>query len=86
MSLPNVRLHAGFAVESNFTDLDRQGSLTRPPREGDAYAFGQAPAGDLAADTWKVTQIAFMPLTSRRRSRSSRSDSRSRPACASPAS
>ena len=58
---PNVRLHAGVAVESSFSDLDRQGSLTRPPREGDPYAFGQAPAGDLAADTWKVTQIALMP-------------------------
>jgi hypothetical protein len=59
--LPKVRLHVGVAVESNFADLDRQGSLTRPPREGDRYAFGQAPAGDLAADTWKVTQVAVMP-------------------------
>jgi hypothetical protein len=58
---PSLRLNAGFAIDSTFSDLDRRGSTTRPPREGDAYAFGQAPAGDLAADTWKVTQISVAP-------------------------
>ncbi len=58
---PNVRLHVGVSVESWFSDLSREGSLTQPPREGDPYAFGQAPAGDLAADAWKVGQIAIAP-------------------------
>ncbi|HEY6881340.1 MAG TPA: TonB-dependent receptor, partial [Polyangiales bacterium] len=56
-----ARLHAGVAVDATFSDLDRQGSLTRPPREGDPYAFGQAPAGDLAADQWKVAQVSIAP-------------------------
>jgi hypothetical protein len=57
----HVRLHAGVAVDTTYSDLSRQGSLTRPPREGDAYAFGQAPAGDLSADAWKVQQISVAP-------------------------
>ena len=57
----HLRLHAGVAIDASFSDLNRQGSLTRPPREGDPYAFGQAPAGDLAADSWKVTQVTVAP-------------------------
>ncbi|MDB4991556.1 MAG: TonB family protein / TonB-dependent receptor [Myxococcaceae bacterium] len=57
----HLRLHAGVAIDASLGDLNRQGSLTRPPREGDPYAFGQAPAGDLAADAWKVTQVTVAP-------------------------
>jgi hypothetical protein len=58
---PWMRLHGGVAVDATFSDLNRQGSLARPPREGDPYAFGQAPAGDLAADKWKVAQVSVAP-------------------------
>jgi hypothetical protein len=58
---PHMRLHAGVAVESSITALNRVGSLTRPPREGDAFAFGQPPAGDSASDAWHVTQVNVGP-------------------------
>lgn len=56
-----LRLHVGVSVESWFTSAQRQGSVVRPAREGDVYAFGQPPAGDLAADRWRTAQINVSP-------------------------
>jgi len=56
-----ARLHVGVSVESWLTRADRAGSSVRPPREGDLYAFGQPPAGDLAADRWHVAQVNVSP-------------------------
>ena len=32
--------------------MERHGSLTEPPREGDASVFGAAPSGAIGSDTW----------------------------------
>ena len=51
----NVR--AGVDVLGTFTQLEREGTLTRPPREGDRAVFGQSPGTEVNADAWS-THIA----------------------------
>jgi len=58
----HLRLHAGVAIDASFGHLNRQGSLTLPPREGDAFAFGQVPAGDLNTDKWRATHVTVAPF------------------------
>ena len=42
--------------------LFRQGSLTLPPREGDLYVFGGAPAADVNADSWSSNIVDVAPF------------------------
>jgi TonB family protein len=52
--LPTFVLTLGTDVLSTATRLSRTGSVTSPPREGDAYIFGRRPSDDLAHDTWSA--------------------------------
>src|SRR5262249_49975201 len=59
--MTGLRLHLGIDVELLHADVDREGSLLRPPREGDIFAFGQPPAGDYNPDPRGVTQLRAAP-------------------------
>lgn len=58
---PSVRLNLGVDAEFGFYDLQRNGSLLRPPREGDVTVFGQPPTPDVSADRWGVRQVQLSP-------------------------
>jgi len=44
----------GFDFEAVHSTTTRNGSITFPPREGDAYVFGRAPADQLNYDQWST--------------------------------
>lgn len=52
-----LSVRAGVDVLGTFTQLEREGTLTRPPREGDRAVFGQSPGNEVNADAWS-THIA----------------------------
>lgn len=52
--LPNLVLTLGTDILATSASLDRKGSVTTPPREGDPYIFGRHPSDDLASDNWKA--------------------------------
>lgn len=54
-------LEAGLDAEVETTTLRRVGSLGLPAREGDVRVFGQPPPDQLAADTWRVTEVGAAP-------------------------
>lgn len=61
-------LHAGLDVLGTLTQLEREGTLTRPSREGDRAVFGQSPGTEVNADAWTthITDLAaFLALTVR---------------------
>lgn len=51
----------GFDFEVVQSETRRNGSITSPPREGDAYVFGRAPADQVNADVWKSTIASAAP-------------------------
>lgn len=51
----------GFDLEVVSSSSTRTGSLTTPPREGDPYVFGRAPADELAYDNWNSTLVTAAP-------------------------
>lgn len=51
----------GLDVELLRSTSERSGSITSPPREGDAYVFGRAPADRINADRWKTTVGSAAP-------------------------
>jgi TonB family protein len=53
---------AGLDVEVIQSTLRREGSLSSPPREGDARVFGQPPADQVNADDWKATTGSAAPF------------------------
>lgn len=61
-------VHAGLDLLGALAQTEREGTLTRPPREGDRAVFGQSPGTEINADTW-TTHIAdlstFLMLTVR---------------------
>lgn len=57
----NVTARAGFDFELVQSTTDRFGSVTSPPREGDAYIFGRAPASQVNADQWKSVIASAAP-------------------------
>jgi len=59
---PNVTLTAGVDAELTSSTLSRDGSITSPPREGDARVFGQPPQDRRNGDTWSVTQLGLAPF------------------------
>ena len=59
-----VHARVGLDVEGRHAALARAGSLTLPPREGDMAVFGQAPAEEIATDTWEIERAAVGPYAS----------------------
>ncbi len=51
----------GFDFELVQSSSVRTGSITSPPREGDAYVFGRPPADQVSADRWKTTIASAAP-------------------------
>jgi len=51
----------GFDFELVQSNSVRSGSITSPPREGDAYVFGRPPADQVSADRWKTTIASAAP-------------------------
>lgn len=51
----------GFDFELVQSESVRSGSITSPPREGDAYVFGRPPADQVSADRWKTTIASAAP-------------------------
>ncbi len=51
----------GFDFELVQSESARSGSITSPPREGDAYVFGRPPADQVSADRWKTTIASAAP-------------------------
>ncbi len=49
-----VALRLGFDLLGEKSDLERGGTLTRPPREGDLAVFGQRPGSEVNADSFAV--------------------------------
>lgn len=58
---PIVTARAGFDVEFVGSRVERNGSITSPPREGDAYVFGRPPADQINYDDWKATVASAAP-------------------------
>lgn len=60
VSLPAL----GLDVLGGIADLNRDGTLTRPPREGDRAVFGQSPGSEVNSDTWSTHIADFAPFLS----------------------
>jgi TonB family protein len=58
---PFLSIGVGIDAEVVASSIQRVGSLTSPPREGDIYVFGQAPSGQTTADTWTTTIGSVAP-------------------------
>src|SRR5262249_23459825 len=54
---PWATLNVGVDWMGTRSSLQRDGSLTLPPREGDLYVFGTPPGPDVAHDEW-TTHVA----------------------------
>lgn len=52
----------GVDAIASRASLFRQGSVTLPPREGDLYVFGGAPAADVNADSWSSNIVDMAPF------------------------
>lgn len=52
----------GLDVEATSTDVQRSGSLTSPPREGDVYVFGEAGPDKVNADSWSTFEMTLAPF------------------------
>lgn len=52
---------AGLDFELSYTESKRSGSITSPPREGDAYVFGRPPADQVNFDEWKTVIASAAP-------------------------
>jgi hypothetical protein len=63
---PSAKLAVSAGLDALVTraQVHRQGSLTLPPREGDAQVFGQPPGADVNADTWQVSGMDVAPFAS----------------------
>lgn len=51
----------GLDTEFTWSQLERQGSITTPPREGDILVFGQKPSDQVNADNWSTVVGAIAP-------------------------
>lgn len=51
----------GLDVEASRYSLERKGSVTLPPREGDITVFGQPPGDQVNADSWHTTIANIAP-------------------------
>lgn len=57
----NITSRTGVDAEFVASESRRKGSLTTPPREGDPYVFGRAPASQQAFDSWDSTVVSVAP-------------------------
>jgi hypothetical protein len=57
----HVAVVAGIDALGTSSDLQREGSLTLPPREGDIAVFGQPPGDELAVDQWSTNILDIGP-------------------------
>ena len=55
-------LSIGADVLGTLSSVERTGSLSLPPREGDLYVFGQPPAGQIGADAWSAHLLDAAPF------------------------
>jgi hypothetical protein len=55
MLSPRLTLVLGFDGLLTMADVQRSGSATLPPREGDIVVFGQPMSGAASADTWSAS-------------------------------
>jgi len=55
-------LTVGIDLDGTRSQVDRAGSLTLPPREGDLYVFGQPPGDDVHADRFSALQVDLAPF------------------------
>lgn len=53
-ALSGLSLTVGFDGEARRATLQRNGSIGAPRREGDETVFGEAPADQIASDSWEV--------------------------------
>ena len=60
--LANVAITAGLDSEVVSSSIHRAGSVTSPPREGDARVFGQAPSDRVNADDWSAVVAGVAPF------------------------
>src|SRR5262249_5357463 len=58
---PNVSVLTGLDIEGQTSTLNRRGSVTLPPREGDIHVFGQQPGDQIGVDAWQTTQASLAP-------------------------
>jgi TonB family protein len=56
-----VTTTAGFDFEATSSSLHRAGSLSTPPREGDARIFGQPPSDQVNTNDWNTLQASAAP-------------------------
>lgn len=61
---PRVSLSVGVDVLGTLSTLSRQGTLTRPPREGDRAVFGQSPSTEQNADQYSTHLADYSPFLS----------------------
>jgi len=59
--LPGTTLNAGLDIEVLQAEARREGSVSAPPREGDARVFGQPPADQVNVDDWTSTAGSAAP-------------------------
>lgn len=59
--LPDVTSSVGLDLELSSVDGHREGSVSAPPREGDARVFGQPPADQVNVDTWRASTGSAAP-------------------------
>jgi TonB family protein len=58
---PFLTTEVGLDLEAAMHSARRVGSVTAPPREGDARAFGQPPSDQINLDTWKTAEGSAAP-------------------------
>ncbi|HYP74491.1 MAG TPA: TonB-dependent receptor [Polyangiaceae bacterium] len=58
---PFLTTEVGLDLEASTHSARRVGSVTAPPREGDARAFGQPPSDQVNLDTWQTADGSAAP-------------------------
>jgi TonB family protein len=56
-----ISVIGGLDFEALDSNLERQGSITLPHREGDVFVFGQAPPDKGNVDNWEATTMSLAP-------------------------
>ena len=59
---PSITGNVGVDLEGASTTAHRAGSISTPPREGDARVFGQPPSDQINGSTWKAINGSAAPF------------------------
>ena len=59
---PTITSNVGLDLEGSSTTAHRAGSVSTPPREGDARVFGQPPADQVNGSNWKTIHGSAAPF------------------------